>query len=198
MVGKGLSPTLLLVAASLGTAAFIESFFECFGLDGDPIHIIRVGYLGGLALGCAAIAAGLIFESCCRCESRRYRSHLQRDLIDRLPFSGDGVRFTAVLALLQAFCMALIQLGDSVPNAGEDLLGWATSLLLLLVGTVGVRCLLRLMPGLAHAIVVFFVAVLRPPRAARAHFITRSRPIAGCESMPRVMYKRPPPHPVHA
>ena len=195
---KRLLPILLLVAASLGTAALIESCYECFGLDGDPIHIVRVGYLGALALSCAAIVAACVFESCRRCESRRYRAHLQRDILDRLPFSGEGIRFTAVVALLQAFCMASIQVGDSMPNAGEDLIGWATSLLLLLVGTVVVRCLLRLMPTLTHAIVVLFLGVARPRQEPRALFISRSRPIAGCDSMPRVMYKRPPPHLVHA
>lgn len=195
---KRLSPILLLLAASLGTAALIESCYECFGLDGDPIHIVRVSFLGALAAGCAAVLAALVFESCSRCDGRRYRAHLQRDIFDRLPFFGKGLRFTAVVALLHAVCMASIQLGDSAPNAGEDLIGWATSLLLLIIGTIVVRCILRLMPRLAQAIVVLFIGVARPRQAARALFISRSRPIAGYNSMPRVMYKRPPPRPVHA
>jgi hypothetical protein len=121
----------------------------------------------------------------------------RRHHLDRLPFSGHGFRFTAIGAVLQALGMASIEIGDT-PNPNEDVIGWATSLLLVLAGTVVVRFFLRLMPRLAHAIVVLFVCVSRPPQAARVVFIVRSRSIDGFDHMPQVMFKRPPPHPVHA
>ncbi len=195
---KRFTPVALLVAVSLGTAAIIETLYECFGLDGDPVHLGRAFLLGGVALGCAAIVMALVAMSCSRCQNRRYRAYLQRELFDRLPFKGTGLRFTAIVAILQSICMAVIQFGDSAPNAREDLIGWATSLLLVLVGTVVVRCLLRLMPRLAPLIAVFFVGIPRPRHATRPVAVSRSRPIAGCDSWPRILFKRPPPHPLHA
>jgi hypothetical protein len=195
--GQRLLPMFILVAASLGTAALIESCVEAFGIDGDPIYLGRVGLLGVLALACAGIVATFVAQSCTHCELGRYRAHLQRDVLDRLPFSGHGFRFTAIVAVLQALCMASIQIGDT-PNPNENVIGWATSFLLVLTGTVVVRFFLRLMPRLAHAIVVLFVRVCRPRQAARVVFVVRSRSIGGFDDMPQVMFKRPPPHPVHA
>lgn len=198
MAGKRLLPNVLLVAASLGTAALIESCYECFGLDGDPVDLSRAFLLGGVTLGCAAIVMALVARSCSRCDNGRYRTYLQRELFDRLPFDGMGLRFTAIVALLQSICMALVQLGDPAPNAREDLIGWGTSLLLVLVGTIVVRCLLRLMPRLAPLIAEFFIGISRPRPPTRSDAVLRSRPIAGCDSWPRIMFKRPPPHPLHA
>lgn len=190
-------PLVLLFVVSLGTAATIEACYECFGLDGDPIHLVRAAGLGLLAVLCAGIALALVFESLSRCPDARPRSHLQRDLLDRLPFGGSGVGFTVVVAALQSLCMAAIQLGDSIPNAGEDVVGWTISSLFVVLGTLVVRSVLRIVPRLAAAIAALFLRIFAPKPGFRPSF-ERSRPIGGCERLPRVMLKRPPPHPLHA
>ncbi|MBC5822887.1 MAG: hypothetical protein GIX01_13055 [Candidatus Eremiobacteraeota bacterium] len=193
-----LIPVTLLVAVSLGTAAAIEMFYECFGLDGDPVDFGRACVLGALAFVCAAIAAALVAESCSGCRNANGRARLRRRIFDQLPFGGSGVRFTAIVALLQSVCMAMVQFGDPAPNAREDFMGWATSLLLVLLGTVVVRCLLRLMPRLAPLAAVFFIGIVRPNRPAWRVRVMRSRPMAGCETWPRMMFKRPPPRLLNA
>ncbi len=191
--GRRLSPILLLLAASLGTSALIEACFDGFGLDGDPVHFARPEALAALALLCAIGVLGVVLKSCTRCENGRYRDHIRRELIARLPCGGRGVRFTAIVALVQLVCTAFIQISDSVQNPREDLIGWATSLLLVLLGTIVVRFVLRMVPRLAPLVAVFFVKLAQPPQSRLFIRCLRCRPIAGCICWPRVMFMRPPP-----
>jgi len=191
------SPLLLLLAVSLATAAIIEASYECFGLNRDPIHLMRAAGLALFAAVCVGVVLALVFESFSHCRNGRPRAHLQREVLDRLPFGGSGIGFTVVVAALQSLCMAAIQLGDSTPNAGEDVVGWTLSSLFVIIGTLVVRSLLRLVPRLAAAIAALFLRIFAPKPPFRPSF-ERSRPIGGCARLPRVMLKRPPPHPLHA
>ncbi len=190
-------PLLLLFVVSLGAAATIEACYECFGLDGDPIHLVRAAGLGLLAVACAGIALAIVFPRLSRCQDAGSRAHLQRVVLDRLPFGGSGVGFTVVVAALQSLCMAAIQMGDSIPNAGENVFGWTVSSLFVIVGTLVVRSLLRLVPHLAAVIATLFLRIFAAKSAFRPSF-ARPRPIGGCARLPRVMLKRPPPDPLHA
>lgn len=189
-------PLILLFVVSLGTAATIEACYECFGLDGDPIHLVRALELGLLAMLCAGVALTLVFERLSRCPDANARAYFQRDILDRLPCGGTGVGFTVFVAVLQSLCMAAIQMGDSIPNAGEDVAGWTISSLFVVIGTLIVRSLLRLVPRLAAAIVALFLRIFALKIVFRPSF--ESRPIGGCARIPRVMFKRPPPRPLHA
>jgi hypothetical protein len=190
--------SVLLVAVSLGTAALIEACYECFGLDGTLQLGPRAIGLTVMAVVCGGVALLIFAKSCFRSDSVLERARLRRDLFAKLPFSGTGIRFTALVAMLQLFGMCLVQFGDSAPIAGQDLLGWGTSLMLVLLGAVVVRCVLRLMPHLAPLIAFILLGIPARRRAARRMAFVRPRPMAGCATCPRVMFKRPPPHWLHA
>lgn len=177
--------------APFGIAAHLTSELAGLGWhdDTDVLFSARHGYLAIIAL--AALAAFVLVLRSIPADSRR--RHIS-EIIESLPFQGQGIGFIALSFVLQFGFFVATQIGEGCPLcSGDVFVGVVTAAVAALIGALIVTFLKRRVFELAIGLVWYEIHDLRP---ATARVRSRGEQRAGACSgrrMPFSFRYRPPP-----